>query len=180
MFLERSGARVINSDSLNPPRPDCTICSTEVARVLVNPGTTTLNDIVEMLRSEIGYGEELAILKDSAIIYDPDEDTHLEKTLTELGIANHSSITVVDEDDEDQDPRVNLDLYVFERYDLTSNFQPQLANMDIALQIRASRRRNKSSNSQGTSGDHSKTQADSSSRHGRTTRHKWRFQSCKA
>ena len=100
---------------MNPPRPDCAICSTAVARVLVNPGTATLNDIVEMLRSELGYGEELSILKDSAIVYDPDEDENLSKTLSELGITSYSSITVVDDDDEDQDPRVNLDLYVYER-----------------------------------------------------------------
>ena len=49
-----------------------------------------------MLRSELGYGEELSILKDSAIVYDPDEDENLLKTLSELGITNYSSITVVD------------------------------------------------------------------------------------
>ncbi|KAJ5993554.1 ubiquitin-like activating enzyme [Penicillium sp. IBT 35674x] len=116
VFLERSGARAINSDSLNPPRPDCGVCSAVHAQVLVDPEQVTLNDIVEgVLRSELGYGEELSILKESGVIYDPDLEDNLPKKLSELGIIKDSWITVVDEDDQDQDPRVNLELFINER-----------------------------------------------------------------
>ncbi|KAJ5672008.1 ubiquitin-like activating enzyme [Penicillium longicatenatum] len=116
VFLERSGARAINSDSLNPPRPDCGVCSAVHGQVIVNPEQATLNDIVEgVLRSELGYGEELSILKESGIIYDPDLEDNLPKKLSELGITKDSWITVVDEDDQDQDPRVNLELFIIEK-----------------------------------------------------------------
>ncbi|KAJ5647805.1 ubiquitin-like activating enzyme [Penicillium lividum] len=116
VFLERSGARAINSDSLNPPRPDCGVCSAVHAQVIVDPKQATLNDIVEeVLRSELGYGEELCILKDSNLIYDPDLEENLPKKLSELGITSDSWITVVDEDDQDQDPRVNLELFMIEK-----------------------------------------------------------------
>lgn len=86
------------------------------AQVIVDPEQVTLNDIVEgVLRSELGYGEELSILKESGIIYDPDLEDNLPKKLSELGITKDSWITVVDEDDQDQDPRVNLELFIIER-----------------------------------------------------------------
>ncbi|KAJ6095942.1 ubiquitin-like activating enzyme [Penicillium sp. IBT 16267x] len=116
VFLERSGARAINSDSLNPPRPDCGVCSAVHAQVIVDPEQTTLNDIVEgLLRSELGYGEELSIRQESGIIYDPELEGNLPKKLSELGITKDSWIIVVDEDDQNQDPRVNLELFIIER-----------------------------------------------------------------
>ncbi|KAJ5638554.1 hypothetical protein N7528_000944 [Penicillium herquei] len=116
VFLERSGARAINSDSLNPPRSDCAVCSTEIGHVFVDPEAATLNDIVEgVLRRQLGYGEELSVLKDSNIIYELDFDDNLSMKLSELGISDDSSITIVDDDDQDQDPRVNLELHIIER-----------------------------------------------------------------
>ena len=101
---------------MNPPRPDCGVCSAVHAQVIVDIEQGTLNDIVEgVLRSELGYGEELSILKESGIIYDPDLEENLPKKLSELGITKDSWITVVDEDDQDQDPRVNLELFIIER-----------------------------------------------------------------
>lgn len=116
VFLERSGARAINSEPLNPPRTDCAVCSATTGHVIVDPKSTTLYDIVQgILRSELEYGEELSILKDLDVIYDPDLDDNLSNKLSEFGITNHSSIIVVDEDDQDQDPRVNLELFIIER-----------------------------------------------------------------
>lgn len=62
-----------------------------------------------MLRSQLGYGEELSISNDLGTIYDPDLDDNLPKKLIDLGVKNDSFLTVVDEDDE---PRVNLELVI--------------------------------------------------------------------
>lgn len=62
-----------------------------------------------MLRSQLGYGEELSISNELGTIYDPDLDDNLPKKLIDLGVKNDSFLTVVDEDDE---PRVNLELVV--------------------------------------------------------------------
>ena len=62
-----------------------------------------------MLRSQIGYGEELSISNEIGTIYDPDLDDNLPKKLEDLGVKNDSFLTVVDEDDE---PRVNLELVI--------------------------------------------------------------------
>ncbi|KAL4803850.1 hypothetical protein BDV18DRAFT_40003 [Aspergillus unguis] len=110
VFLERSGARAINSDSLNPPNPNCPVCSVTHAKIKIDLARATLNDLVDnILRKQLGYGEEFSINTDQGTIYDPDLEDNLPKKLLDLGITSSSFITVVDEDDE---PRVNLQLVV--------------------------------------------------------------------
>ncbi|KAL3455444.1 hypothetical protein BJX64DRAFT_295036 [Aspergillus heterothallicus] len=110
VFLERSGARAINSDSLNPPNSNCPVCSVTHAKIKIDLGRATLKELVEdILRQQIGYGEEFSVNTEQGTIYDPDLEDNLPKKLSELGIKASSFITVVDEDDE---PRVNLQLVV--------------------------------------------------------------------
>ena len=49
------------------------------------------------------------------MIYDPDLEDNLSKKLQDLGIGNQSFLTIVDEDDQDKDPRVNLELVIVQR-----------------------------------------------------------------
>ncbi|PYI23094.1 hypothetical protein BO99DRAFT_376795 [Aspergillus violaceofuscus CBS 115571] len=110
VFLERSGARAINSDSLQPPNPNCPVCSSAHARLKIDPERATVNDLVEqILRLQLGYGEEFSLTTESGIIYDPDLEDNLPKKLLDLGVKNESFITVIDDEDE---PRVNLQLFV--------------------------------------------------------------------
>jgi ubiquitin-like 1-activating enzyme E1 B len=114
VFLERSGVRAINSDSLKPPNPNCPVCSVAQGRVFVDLEHATLNDLVEgMLRLQLGYGDEFSVSIDAGTIYDPDLDDNLPKKLTDLGVTAETLIRVVDEADEE--PRVNLELLVRER-----------------------------------------------------------------
>lgn len=110
VFLERSGARAINSDSLKPPNPNCPVCSVAMGRVEIDLRRATLNNLVEdVLRSQLGYGEEFSISNALGTIYDPDLEDNLPKKLLDLGVKDESFLTVVDEDDE---PRVNLEMIV--------------------------------------------------------------------
>ncbi|PGH04304.1 hypothetical protein AJ79_07152 [Helicocarpus griseus UAMH5409] len=113
VFLERSGVRAINTDNLNPPNPQCPVCGVVQGRVFIDLERATLNDLVEdVLRGQLGYGEELSVSNQIGTIYDPDLDDNLPKQLKYLGVSNDSFLTVVDE--EDDSPRVNLDLLVSE------------------------------------------------------------------
>jgi ubiquitin-like 1-activating enzyme E1 B len=106
--------RAINTDSLKPPNPQCPVCSVAQGQVFVDPERATLNDLVEgVLRSRLGYGEEISVSNEIGTVYDPDLDDNLPKKLSELGIKNDSFITVVDDDDDNT--RVNLELLVKER-----------------------------------------------------------------
>ncbi|KAL9610110.1 MAG: hypothetical protein Q9167_005156 [Letrouitia subvulpina] len=114
VFLERSGARVINSETLRPPNPNCEVCNVAQARLVVDPARATLSDLVEgVLKPDLGYGNEFSINNEVGTLYDPELDDNLSKKFGDLGIKNDSFLTVID--DEDENPRVNLSLSVTEK-----------------------------------------------------------------
>jgi ubiquitin-like 1-activating enzyme E1 B len=111
VFLERSGVRAINSDSLRPPNPFCAVCSVAQGKVVVDLERATLNDLVEdIIRGKLGYTEEFSINTDAGMIYDPDLDDNLPKKLLDLGVEAETLLTIIDE--EDDNPFVNLELVV--------------------------------------------------------------------
>lgn len=114
VFLERSGARVINSDTLKPPNPNCTICGVTSARLTIDPARATLNDLVQVvLKQQLGYTDELTINSEAGTLYDPDLDDNLPKKFSDVGVKADSFLTVID--DEDTDPHVNLSLSISEK-----------------------------------------------------------------
>ncbi len=114
VFLERSGARVINSDTLKPPNPNCSVCGVMQSRLIVDPARATLNDLVEdVLKNQLGYGDEFSINNEVGTLYDPDLDDNLGSKFSELGVKADSFLTIIDDDDED--PRVNLSLSISEK-----------------------------------------------------------------
>lgn len=116
VFLERSGARAINSDSLEPPKPDCPVCSFSQGRVSFDSERATLGDLVNLLREELGYSEEVSIMKGGNLIYDLELHDNLSSKLSDMGITNRALLTVVDDDDQDKDPRIDLQLVISARY----------------------------------------------------------------
>lgn len=114
VFLERSGVRAINCDNLRQPNPNCPVCSVAQRKLFVDLEQATVDGLVEgVLRQQLGYGEEFSISTNLGTIYDPDLEDNLPKKLASLGVTSDSFITIVDE--EDEEPRVNLELRVVER-----------------------------------------------------------------
>ncbi|KAJ6099405.1 hypothetical protein N7467_000940 [Penicillium canescens] len=116
VFLERSGARAINSESLNPPNPNCPVCSLLQVRVEADPDVATVNDLVEgVLRMELGYGKDLSITHGSEEIYagDGELDDNLEKKFSHFGIGQNSFLTVTDYSEEDA--RVDIEIIILEK-----------------------------------------------------------------
>ncbi|KAI5284066.1 E1 ubiquitin-activating protein uba2, partial [Ascosphaera acerosa] len=112
LFLERGGARAVNSDAARPPNPDCPVCSTLMLRVGVEPARATLRHVIDGLcRDTLGYADgELSVLTPAgAVVYDPDLEDNLDKTLAQLEVGPGSSLTVIDEGEDDM-PRVNVEL----------------------------------------------------------------------
>lgn len=117
LFLESgaSGARAVNSEPPRPPNPECAVCGVANGTVEVDIERATLGDLVQgVLRGELGYGEELTVMNEDGMIYDPDMDDMLAKRFAELGVKDESFLTVVD-DEEVGEPRVNLVLAVKSR-----------------------------------------------------------------
>jgi ubiquitin-like 1-activating enzyme E1 B len=101
-FLTRSTERVIATESLQPPKPHCATCGVAYATLVVDTKRATLSDLVEnVLKTQLGYGEDFSVKRDADLLYDVDEDVHLDKTFEELGLRADTFITVFDEADED-------------------------------------------------------------------------------
>lgn len=114
VFLERASARVINSDTLKSPNPNCNVCGVMSSTLIVDPERATLNDLVEdVLKTQLGYGDEFSVNNEVGTLYDPDLDDNLSKKFSDLGVKADSFLTVIDEDAEN--PRVNLSLAILER-----------------------------------------------------------------
>ena len=80
------------------------------AQIAVNTARATLQDLVDLLKNELGYGDELTVNNDVGTLYDPELDDNLTKRFDELGLRDHSFLTIID--DEDEAPRVNLSLNI--------------------------------------------------------------------
>lgn len=114
VFLNsRSTERMITIQGLSPPNPTCPICSSTYAKLSVQAGSSaTLQDLVDLLKSTVGY-DELSILTEIGVVFDPDLDDNLDKPLQDLGIdpQGNGFVTITDEADE---PKQDLVLSVFE------------------------------------------------------------------
>ena len=79
-FLTRTTERVLASDRLLPPNPDCATCGVAYATLVVDPKRAKLSNLVDTLTAQLGYGEDFSIKRDADLLYDVDEDVHLEKS----------------------------------------------------------------------------------------------------
>ena len=113
IFLERSTDRVFNTETLQPPNPNCTVCSKVSSRIEIDRNRATLSNLIEdVLKLKFGYSEDLAIRNEDTLLYDADFDDNLAKTFNDLDIQPDNFLTIVDEDD---NPRVDLSLVIVEK-----------------------------------------------------------------
>lgn len=123
----KMAGRVTVAEAPRAPNPACPVCSAAYARLRIpvagpTPGEettgtaslgsgsgSTLRDLVDLLRRDLGY-DEFSIATDKGIVFDPDLDDNLDKPLAELDVAPESGggagfVTVTDDADE---PKVDL------------------------------------------------------------------------
>ncbi|KIY01361.1 uncharacterized protein Z520_02913 [Fonsecaea multimorphosa CBS 102226] len=104
------GIGSLRTDHLDSPNPECPVCSVAMARVHVNIERATLGDLVQdILRTRLGYGEEVTVMTEAGVVYDPDLEDNLEKKLSDLNIVDASFVLVKDED---ENPRVDLQIAI--------------------------------------------------------------------
>lgn len=84
------------------------------SRLVVDTARATLNDLVEdILKLQLGYGDEFTINSEAGMLYDVELADNLPKKLIDLGMKNGSFLTIIDDDEEN--PRVNLFLSISEQ-----------------------------------------------------------------
>jgi ubiquitin-like 1-activating enzyme E1 B len=137
VFLTRSTERMLTAESLRHPNPECPTCSVTHITLTVDTARAKLSDLVDdVLKEQLGYGEEFSITKDGDLLYDADEDAHLDKTFAELGLATDTSVTIID--DADEDKKVNVELSIVAK-ELPTADKPisLLADLKIATRPKA-------------------------------------------
>ena len=134
VFLTRSTERIISSESLRPPKPDCAVCGVTQASIQVDVSKATLKDLVEdLMRDKWGYGEEFSVSSEAGILYDPELDDNLGKTFKELGVEGGQFLVIVD--DAVENPRVNLVLAIVAK-ELGDESKPILAPEKMEIPLR--------------------------------------------
>ncbi|RMZ77669.1 hypothetical protein DV738_g4249, partial [Chaetothyriales sp. CBS 135597] len=110
VYLDRGN---MSATSVDPPNPNCVVCSAAMARVQIDADRATLKKLVEdVLKTKLSYGDEISILSDKGLIYDPDLEDNLDKTLASLGVGDGSTLTIKDEAEDDAESRVDLRLFI--------------------------------------------------------------------
>ncbi|KAK9373312.1 uncharacterized protein V1513DRAFT_403423 [Lipomyces chichibuensis] len=114
VFLSRQPERIFSTESLQPPKPDCAVCSVARCAIEVDVERLTLGNFVErVLRGDLGYSDEVSIVTNK-LLYDLEFDDNAEKTFKELDIGEGTFVTIIDEEEpEGSTPRVNLEFLVY-------------------------------------------------------------------
>lgn len=108
IFLAKNPDRVFSAERLAPPNPNCQTCGVARLALEVDIETHTLGDLTTLLQKNFGYDTDISVLT-TELLYDIDFDDNLETPLKQLGFAEETFVTIVDEElDEETQPRVNL------------------------------------------------------------------------
>ena len=94
----------LSSSIVGPPSKNCGVCRDTYVDMLCDPDNTTLGDAINTLLekgvSNVSGQRDVAVYEDKRLLFDPDFDDNLEKTLGDLGVTRGKFLTVVDEDGE--------------------------------------------------------------------------------
>lgn len=98
--LARRATRLFTSFPPAPPQPQCGVCQDVYMRVGIDPAHTTLQDVLEGVRTYLGYDEDafVSISAGTRILYDPDLDDNVGKRLSDLRVQIGDVLAVADED----------------------------------------------------------------------------------
>jgi ubiquitin-like 1-activating enzyme E1 B len=149
MYLDRGN---MSATTYDPPSEKCVVCSMAMARLHVDLGRATLANLVsDVLKTKLAYTDDLSILSDKGLIYDPDLEDNLEKKLEDLGVSDGSFIVVKDDGD-DETPRVDLQLAIETSKEENNSTGPALHLMlkdGETLEVRRKQKKKEDAHAQG-------------------------------
>ena len=99
VWFARTSTRALNPMSHNKPNPACPTCRTPYVHMRVQPKKMTLAIFLEdVVKGWLEADWDVSIVEGSRIVYDPDFEDNLEKTLEELKIGQGSQLQLNDEE----------------------------------------------------------------------------------
>ncbi|KAJ2229629.1 E1 ubiquitin-activating protein uba2 [Coemansia sp. RSA 485] len=97
--------RSIIKESLKRPNPLCPVCRRRYLTMRVADfAATTLGDVIDAVQAlegpqNLNLGEDISVVEGSRILYDPDYEDNLMRTLESLGLTSGRMLTMASEDD---------------------------------------------------------------------------------
>ncbi len=97
----------LSAISISPPNPYCGVCRDVYTELPCDTSRTTLREVVEgILGGEMA--REVSVYEDKRVLYDPDWDDNLERTLEDLNVTRGKFLSVLDEDGELETVQVGI------------------------------------------------------------------------
>ncbi|KAI1313827.1 E1 ubiquitin-activating protein uba2 [Mortierella claussenii] len=93
----RHRPQLIVSEPLAKPNPRCYICRNSYIALKVDTEKTTVQDLINLLEEH--SLNDIEIQESGRVVYDPDFDDNVSKTLASLQITDGKFVDIVDEDD---------------------------------------------------------------------------------
>lgn len=101
VWFGRTAQRAINCTTLEKPNPACSVCRACYIRLGVVSEKVKLKTLIEDVAQQwLGVKYDFSISEGSRMLYDPDFDDNMEKTLAEIGLGPGSQVQISDEDAE--------------------------------------------------------------------------------
>jgi ubiquitin-like 1-activating enzyme E1 B len=107
-YLTAKQNKPITGSQLPPPNPACAACGDTYTIVRCNPDGVTLGELVGKVLDHaiVGDGEEetlevseVSVYEAGRLLADPDFESNLEKSLTDLGCEQGKFLSLVDEEE---------------------------------------------------------------------------------
>ncbi|KAJ2716535.1 E1 ubiquitin-activating protein uba2 [Coemansia spiralis] len=99
--------RTIIREPLADPSPQCPVCRRRYLTLRVaDCKRSTLGDVLRLVSelagtaNDLGLGDDIAAVEGSRILYDPDFDDNLDRSLADLGLVPGKMVTLASEDDD--------------------------------------------------------------------------------
>lgn len=101
VFISIKPNKYLTGAGVMTPNPQCAACGLSSKAVIqLSSLDLTLQAFIDEVTRRYGYTDISVIVGESRLVYDPDFDDNVEKSLAEVGIANQQVVLIQDEDDE--------------------------------------------------------------------------------
>ncbi|KAJ3372243.1 E1 ubiquitin-activating protein uba2 [Allomyces arbusculus] len=106
--------QVLARDKLFPPLSSCAICARAYVQVAVETASTTLGDLLEAIAETFSDlpVDNVTVLEGARMLYDPDFDDNLGRTLADLNVPPHHAFLLIDAYDQDDQLVQPLSVYI--------------------------------------------------------------------
>jgi len=96
VHFSKKSDKAFSREQLSTPNPNCAVCRNAYIELKIRSSEMTLSSLVK-IASDLELGDELVVTEGERLIYDPDFDDNLDRTLLDLDCGPGKMVMVSDE-----------------------------------------------------------------------------------